>query len=97
MVGFWPDNKSTLEIIQIAASAVFPLVSLLGVLVALWAVTASRRIQKEVNGRRAYFDYIKVALDNPKFANPRLVDFDLNASCLRVLVKNSKNTNGLSV
>ncbi len=42
-----------------------------GVVIAARAIKANR----EINARRAYFDYVKVAFDNPDFAFPKHSEF----------------------
>ena len=72
-----PEGKSALELAQLWASIAFPIISCGAVAVAIWAIIANRRIQREQTARNAYIKYIELAFQNPKFAFPDWSEIDL--------------------
>jgi hypothetical protein len=72
-----PHDKSVLELAALYASAVFPIISCLAVIVAFWAIIANRRIQREQTARNAYIKYLEMAFQNPQFAFPDWSKIDL--------------------
>jgi hypothetical protein len=66
-VTFFPIANTCAQNLQIVASYVIPIVATIGAIVAYRAIHA----QREINARRIYFDYLKLAFENPKFAYPQ--------------------------
>ena len=65
-----PEGKSILELAQMFAGVLFPILSVCAVFVAVWAIIANRRTQREQTARNAYIKYIELSFQNPEFAFP---------------------------
>lgn len=77
-VSIFPE-KSLLELVQMASSALLPIVAFLGVIVAWRAIGA----QRQINAMKAHLDYLKLAFDNPDFAFPKkMSDVDYEAQLI---------------
>jgi hypothetical protein len=72
-----PEGKSAIELAQLGASVALPIISFVAVLVAIWAIKANRRTQREQTARNAYIKYIELAFQNPEFAFPDWSKIDL--------------------
>ena len=79
-----PEGKSVLELAQICASVLFPIVSLCAVIVAVWAIIVNRRTQREQTARNAYIKYIELAFQNPDFAFPDWSKINLTAETFQL-------------
>jgi hypothetical protein len=74
---WFPAGKSILELAQLCASIAFPFVSLVAVAVAIWAISANRRTQREQTARNAYIKYIELSFKYPEFTFPVQSKIDL--------------------
>jgi hypothetical protein len=79
-----PEGKSVLELAQMCASILLPIISVCAVLVAVWAIIANRRTQREQIARNAYIKYIERALQNPEFAFPDWSKINLDAQSFQL-------------
>jgi hypothetical protein len=79
-----PAGKSLLELAQVCASILFPIVSIFAVVVAVIAIAENRRTQREQTARNAYIKYIELAFVSPEYAFPDWSKMDFQAQAYRI-------------
>jgi hypothetical protein len=73
-----PAHKSLLEYVQLFVDIAFNLTAIVGVGVAIAALSINRHIQREALARGAYLDYGRLCIDNPNLAFPKLLKMNFN-------------------
>lgn len=81
---FLPAGKSILELAQMCASILFPIVSIVAVIVAAIAIAQNRLTQREQTARNAYIKYIELAFVTPEYAFPDWSKMDFAAQVYRI-------------
>lgn len=70
-----PGFMDRLANISVIATA---LIAVLALIIAVWQIQASAKIEREASARDAFKEYLKIAIDKPELADARLTAIDKN-------------------